>query len=292
MNRQSRSERIARIERHFFKLWTLPEFDDPSKHSEIMEDMPDYAKYVESKLALVGLRRTSQYYESNSSISVTGAKAYLRPTYEEPILTSAQSYHLFRKYNFLKYRAKGKFLECRYAEAEKILLCAGEIRNQLTNCNLRLAVSVVNRHVEKLSDVETEDYFSEAYANILKAVDYFDFTRGFTFSTYASWVITKNIWKYIGDELKRISKYDGELVEEVIESRPEPDEVERRDLVQLVEKMLKILDKRERVILIRRSKNETLEVIGGALKITKERVRQLETRGKEKIRKYFPEPAI
>jgi len=65
------------------------------------------------------------------------------------------------------------------------------VQNQIIRANLRLVVSIAKKRV----GATTADLFelvSDGNMSLMRAVEKFDFSRGFKFSTYASWAIIKN----------------------------------------------------------------------------------------------------
>ena len=70
-------------------------------------------------------------------------------------------------------------------------------RNQMIESNLRLAVSIAKRH--QRSGCSLEDLIQESNVGLIKAVDRFDWRRGFKFSTYASWWIKQAVRRHVTD---------------------------------------------------------------------------------------------
>ena len=70
-------------------------------------------------------------------------------------------------------------------------------RNQMIEANLRLAVSIAKRH--QRSGCSLEDLIQESNVGLIKAVDRFDWRRGFKFSTYASWWIKQAVRRHVTD---------------------------------------------------------------------------------------------
>ncbi|MHC4177028.1 MAG: helix-turn-helix transcriptional regulator, partial [Planctomycetota bacterium] len=136
----------------------------------------------------------------------SGLPPYLASLYEVPLLTREQEAHLFRKMNYLKYKA-GKLREKLDPTRPKSTLMdrieryvdqAVATKNQIIRANLRLVVSIAKRHVGP-----AENFFelvSDGNISLMRAVEKFDFARGNKFSTYASWAIMKNFARTIPDE--------------------------------------------------------------------------------------------
>ncbi|MEI8372923.1 MAG: sigma-70 family RNA polymerase sigma factor [Planctomycetota bacterium] len=239
----------------------------------------------------------------------SGLPLYLASLYEVPLLSRNQEAHLFRKMNFLKYKAS-KLREKLDASQPKSTLMdqieelyeeAVATKNQIIRANLRLVVSISKRHVG-----QAENFFelvSDGNISLMRAVEKFDYARGFKFSTYASWAIMKNFARTIPDELRYRDRFRNSQ-EDMFTSAPD----DRSDQIELessqsqrewqVEKILGRLDEREQKIIIRRfglqrgQEPLTLKQVGAELGVTKERIRQIEARALSKLRKAVEEEKI
>jgi RNA polymerase primary sigma factor/RNA polymerase sigma factor len=230
-----------------------------------------------------------------------GLPAYLASLYEVPLLTREQEVWLFRRFNYLKYKAAElrEQLDVERPSArlmdqiERLYEEIVEVKNRIVRANLRLVVSIAKRRVSPGDSFF--DLVSDGNMSLIRAVEKFDYARGNKFSTYASWAIIKNYARTIPDEHRRRDRFraaDSEMLHAAADRRA--DEYQQRlaanDRLRQVGKFLDRLDQREQTIIIRRygldheREPQTLKEVGAALGVTKERVRQIEAKALEKLR--------
>lgn len=238
-----------------------------------------------------------------------GLPPYLASLYTVPLLTRAEEGYYFRKMNWLKFRAFEKREKlnptrpsARDMDAvEKLLDQAVEIKNFLIRSNLRLVVSIAKRHIKPHTNFF--EMVSDGNMSLIRAIEKFDYTKGNKFSTYASWAIMKNFARSIPTENKILDRYrtgNEELFEWSHDERANHFEQELTNKKQhsLIMGILGHLDDREREIILHRfgltegTEPETLETVGGRLGVTKERIRQLESRALKKLRRVAQEERL
>jgi RNA polymerase primary sigma factor len=216
-----------------------------------------------------------------------------------PLLTPEQETQAFHCMNYLKFRFNRlrsrlsrqspdvKLLE----EAESTLQQALALRDLIIRANLRLVVSVTRKFVTP--QLAFDDLFSDGVVALMNAAEKFDFDRGYRFSTYAYYSISRSLYRFI--KLQRRNRWQSDILEQTLESQESPDEyvwtqTHWDHLNHELEEMLGQLDQREEWIIRQRfafageGKTPTYKVLAERLGICNERVRQLEKRALHKLR--------
>jgi len=229
---------------------------------------------------------------------------YLANLYRVPLLTKDQEQYVFRKYNYLKYKSDNlrKNVDLNHvrmsdvARIESLLMQGNAMKNRIIRANLRLVVSIARKHVSG-GPQSLFELISDGNVSLMRAVEKFDYARGYKFSTYASWAIMKNYARSVPRERYRQGRYmtGQEEALDVAAGLATYDSTEESipEIRESIDAVLAQLSLRERAILVehyglmKTGNAATLEELGRELGISKERVRQIEIHALKKLRKLL-----
>lgn len=148
---------------------------------------------------------------------IDSVKHYLNEIGRYPLLTAEQEIQLSRQVDAAKPLSGKAELT---AEEKRVLRVAERATRKLINCNLRLVVTVAKQYVRRLngSGMELMDLVQEGALGLTRAVELFDGTKGYKFSTYAYWWIRQAITRGIDskERLIRVPQHGLDKVYKVV----------------------------------------------------------------------------
>lgn len=178
---------------------------------------PDDMLPSQEDLELVEEEKLVDTSEMSENMSVNDpVRMYLKEIGKIPLLTTEEEAELAKK----------------MADGDE------EAHNQMVEANLRLVVSIAKRYVGR--GLPLLDLIQEGNLGLIKAVGKFDYTKGYKFSTYATWWIRQSISRAIADHartiripvhmvetINRVSRASHELVQELGRD-PSSDEIAKK----------------------------------------------------------------
>jgi RNA polymerase sigma factor (sigma-70 family) len=301
---------VRGVAEHARKVKTLkieympnPLFEHPDAESIILNVLPAEALAKAQASVLAGNDPASE--DVYMARMPRDLPAYLEEIFRQPVMPHELETDAFRRFHYLRYKAakRQEWMNVHEAtageveEIETLLAQANDIKNQLVQANLRVAVHVARKH--QRPDRPLAELVSDATIWLMRAVEKFDFARGGSagrFSTYASYAIMKN---FARDRAEQLTRRDSHLVtgqQELInavgsrEGEVVAEQIDAAGLQSELRSVIEELSQRERELLARHYGLEegmpamSLAEIGDKMGITKARVRQLEERALAKLR--------
>jgi RNA polymerase primary sigma factor len=242
---------------------------------EILEDLPEEdlksVAPVEMLLSKVATSKKSVKKRTATDSGVTmltgdPVRMYLKEIGKVSLLTASQEIDLAKKIE-AGVAALEKLDEAEFGGVElerrekrrldRIEQIGFDAKSQLIEANLRLVVSIAKRYVGR--GMLFLDLIQEGNLGLIRAVEKFDYTKGFKFSTYATWWIRQAITRAIADQARTI-----------------------RIPVHMVETINKLV-RIQRQLLQERGREPTPEEIGEQMGITAERVREIQKISQEPV---------
>ncbi|MDO5747101.1 MAG: RNA polymerase sigma factor, partial [Actinomycetaceae bacterium] len=146
-------------------------------------------------------------------VTVAGATAdpvkdYLKQIGKVPLLNAAEEVDLARRieaglYSEHQLKEHGEEYPSKYCRELHMLIIDGQhAKNHLLEANLRLVVSLAKRYTGR--GMLFLDLIQEGNLGLIRAVEKFDYTKGYKFSTYATWWIRQAITRAMADQARTI----------------------------------------------------------------------------------------
>jgi len=239
----------------------------------------------------------------------TGLPPYLASLYRTPLLDPAMERCLFRRMNYLRHKAELRRRDIAtdpdgaepadVSALEALLEQATDVKNRITAANLRLVVSIARRHAAGRPTVSLFELVSDGNLSLMRAVDKFDFSKGFRFSTYASLAIMRHYARAVPEAMNHERRFrtghdevlasmgDYRLAE--AEADAEAESVRRRIRTTLADHLASLPPRDSEIVRWRfgldgEGSAKTLDQVGRELGISRERVRQIESRALGRLR--------
>jgi RNA polymerase primary sigma factor len=169
------------------------ELEDEVEEDETVEDVDDDDEVPEQKI--------------NARVTADPVRDYLREMGKVKLLNAAQEVDLAQRIEVGLFAAQryDEDLELTPKEKRELLYLKkdGETaKSHLMSANLRLVVSIAKRYTGR--GMQFLDLIQEGNLGLLRAVEKFDYTKGFKFSTYATWWIRQSVTRALADQSRTI----------------------------------------------------------------------------------------
>ena len=230
---------------------------DVLRVSDTDDDIPDDDDLVLSEEDEVDMENLDLTVPDGISIE-DPVRMYLKEIGKVPLLTAEQEIDLAKameagidaQKTLDEDEGKNKLSDEKKKELHQIIYEGEEAKKRLAEANLRLVVSIAKRYVGR--GMLFLDLIQEGNLGLIKAVEKFDFRKGFKFSTYATWWIRQAITRAIADQARtiRIPVHMVETINKLIRvSRQLLQELGREPLPEEVAKEMNLPVERVREIL-------------------------------------------
>jgi RNA polymerase primary sigma factor len=157
--------------------------------------------------------RTAAVAMARASGSSDPVRMYLKEIGKVPLLTAAEEVQLAKRIeagteaaneisSLIESGSWRDLADDKQRRLRRLVADGDAARQDLTSANLRLVVSIAKRHVGR--GVAILDLIQEGNLGLMRAVQKFDYTKGFKFSTYATWWIRQAITRAIADQSRTI----------------------------------------------------------------------------------------
>ena len=186
----------------------LPDISD----EEFVKDVASDPSIKEDEAAAFTLSSADETDEPAQQVMVAGATAdpvkdYLKQIGKVSLLTAAEEVELAKRIEaglFAEEKlSKGGRIGAKLQdELDWIVLDGRRAKNHLLEANLRLVVSLAKRYTGR--GMLFLDLIQEGNLGLIRAVEKFDYTKGFKFSTYATWWIRQAITRAMADQARTI----------------------------------------------------------------------------------------
>ena len=178
------------------------EVDEIPLDSQLESDLDsDYETSIEDEIF-----ELEQSFAAQSQAKINDpVKMYLKEIGQIPLLSPKEEPVIAKAIQDGMY-AKEELTACqddtRIEELKQIIDKGQQAKQKLISANLRLVVSIAKKYVGR--GMLFLDLIQEGNCGLIKAVDKFDYTNGFKFSTYATWWIRQSITRSIADQARTI----------------------------------------------------------------------------------------
>ena len=242
------------------------DFDVVNEAREVKEALRSVSKAKVSKPKRSSRARARR--SDTTTVMLTGdpVRMYLKEIGKVDLLTASEEVHLAMKIEAgtaasqkLEDFEDGR-IELNRAEQRRLMRIESvglDAKQQLISANLRLVVSIAKRYVGR--GMLFLDLIQEGNLGLIRAVEKFDYTKGFKFSTYATWWIRQAITRAIADQARTI-----------------------RIPVHMVETINKLI-RVQRQLLQDLGRDPTPEEIGAEMGMSPDRVREIQKISQEPV---------